>query len=271
MHKVRTGHKCVTPKSVGDRWIYVKGDRVNNYRPKGTCSTWYGSLEKAEARCNLDANCIGLHDWQADGKNWRTCTSFNDQFNGGAHTMTKVETKLHVMHKKVLWVPGGKAANSHSQRKCSKWYGTLEDAQEKCSNDPTCVVLHDWNADGKAWRTCSHVTYSATGGADTMIQALEHRCYKDDNHPNKCSCQCDVNPVDGFKQMSFQYIDGGEVANTRAAGTCSKWYGSLKDAQARCNQQPDCVGLHDWNADGKNWRTCIKFTAGKGAHSMLRK
>merc|ERR1719333_758649 len=45
------------------------------------------------------------------------------------------------------------------------WYGDLTEAKTRCDANDECVVLHDWNGDGKAWRACKSVTYNDEGPA----------------------------------------------------------------------------------------------------------
>ena len=55
------------------------------------------------------------------------------------------------------------------------------------------------------------------------------------------------------------YYDGPRVNNdlylTSQCGGM-KWYGTLDEAQARCNMDPSCGWLHDTNCDAKEWRAC---------------
>jgi len=54
---------------------------------------------------------------------------------------------------------GPEATNDYTY--CSSTYGSLFDAQDLCTSDPECKVLHDWMGDGKNWRACHNVTYIA--------------------------------------------------------------------------------------------------------------
>jgi hypothetical protein len=52
------------------------------------------------------------------------------------------------------------------------WYGDLTEAKARCDANAECVVLHDWDGDGKAWRACRSVTYNDEGPAHTMVRAI---------------------------------------------------------------------------------------------------
>jgi hypothetical protein len=52
------------------------------------------------------------------------------------------------------------------------WYGDLTEAKTRCDANDECVVLHDWNGDGKGWRACKSVTYNDEGPAHTMVRAI---------------------------------------------------------------------------------------------------
>jgi hypothetical protein len=112
---------------------------------------------------------------------------------------------------------------------CSEWSGTKQAAQVRCNADPNCTVVYDWSCDGVKWRYCSGptiATVAATGpdtDACTMVKA---------------------------------FVDAGPVTNAAFAG-CSDWAGSLLEAQARCNADPACSMVHDFNCDGWSWRYCI--------------
>merc|ERR1712113_1136634 len=60
--------------------------------------------------------------------------------------------------------------------------------------------------------------------------------------------------------MEHLYESGPRVANN-IFRQCSEWYGTLADAKTRCDNDPNCKALHDWNCDGKNWRYCDKTIA----------
>jgi hypothetical protein len=52
------------------------------------------------------------------------------------------------------------------------WYGDLAEAKKRCDANDECVVLHDWDGDGIAWRACRSVTFNAEGPAHTMVRAI---------------------------------------------------------------------------------------------------
>lgn len=50
----------------------------------------------------------------------------------------------------------------------------------------------------------------------------------------------------------------------------ANWFGSLDDATKRCDANSECTVLHDYNADGTNWRACSRVTSGTGAATMVK-
>jgi len=60
------------------------------------------------------------------------------------------------------------------------WYGDLAEAKKRCDANDECVVLHDWDGDGRAWRACRSVVYNdykgprleLRGPAHTMVRAI---------------------------------------------------------------------------------------------------
>ena len=48
-------------------------DCLNKDGSYSASGNWYGSLEAAKAKCDADFLCTVLHDYNADGKNWRVC------------------------------------------------------------------------------------------------------------------------------------------------------------------------------------------------------
>jgi hypothetical protein len=57
----------------------------------------------------------------------------------------------------------------HSGDDGDVWYGDLSEAKKLCDADDECVVLHDWDGDGIAWRACRSVTFNAEGPAHTLV------------------------------------------------------------------------------------------------------
>lgn len=47
-------------------------------------NAWKGTLAKAQGKCSNLAGCIGVHDADADGKDWRYCKDIDKQEAGGA-------------------------------------------------------------------------------------------------------------------------------------------------------------------------------------------
>lgn len=50
----------------------------------GTALTWTGSYDVAKAKCDGNAECNYLHDWKADGQNWRACRKITSPGDGKA-------------------------------------------------------------------------------------------------------------------------------------------------------------------------------------------
>jgi len=50
----------------------------------GAANTWVGTLAAAERKCDGNAECKYLHDWKADGSNWRACRKITSPGDGKA-------------------------------------------------------------------------------------------------------------------------------------------------------------------------------------------
>jgi len=53
---------------------YASGPLMKN-SVSGDCSTEYGTVEWAIEKCDKDPNCLFIHDYGCDDKNWRYCTN----------------------------------------------------------------------------------------------------------------------------------------------------------------------------------------------------
>merc|ERR1711924_60667 len=53
------------------------------------------------------------------------------------------------------------------------------------------------------------------------------------------------------------YADGPKMGNDayRSCGD-QTWVGTLDQAKTKCDADPKCGVIHDWNCDGVNWRVC---------------
>merc|ERR1719506_2367891 len=57
-------------------------------------------------------------------------------------------------------------------------------------------------------------------------------------------------PLDGYDNKDITCIGG------------KKAYGSEEFAREKCEADPSCVAIHDFNCDGKYWRYCSRVTKG---------
>jgi len=55
----------------------------------GSADTWYGTIEDAKVKCNANAECLYLHDFNDDGNNWRACRSVDSPGGEEAAVMKK--------------------------------------------------------------------------------------------------------------------------------------------------------------------------------------
>merc|ERR1712130_197830 len=78
-------------------------------------------------------------------------------------------TMIKYTEASTVYVDGDRATNGHSD--CDSWYGTLSEAKTRCTENPQCNVLHDFNGDGINWRACRSVTSQNGGPAATMIKS----------------------------------------------------------------------------------------------------
>jgi len=116
------------------------------------------------------------------------------------------------------------------------------DAKARCDSDPTCKALHDWSCDGKNWRYCDQTASEMHAVSDGAAA---------------CTMRKKVIDAPTPAPIEHLYESGPRVANT-VFRQCSGWYGTEEDAKTRCDYDPHCRALHDWNCDGKNWRYCDK-------------
>jgi hypothetical protein len=57
---------------------------------------------------------------------------------------------------------------------CDDWYGPLAEAEQRCNVSLTCRYLHDQNADGVHWRTCSTLRFNANGRSAVRIKPARY-------------------------------------------------------------------------------------------------
>ena len=69
---------------------YEDGPMATNAMYTSCLGNFYGSYEEALTRCNADASCNYLHDYNSDGIYWRYCASIVEQSGGPATTKQKV-------------------------------------------------------------------------------------------------------------------------------------------------------------------------------------
>jgi hypothetical protein len=69
-----------------------------------------------------------------------------------------------------------------------------------------------------------------------------------------CPSPCTWND-DTCQAVTGNYVDGPRV-DSNSYQQCDDWYGSLSDAEAKCNADSTCSVLHDFGCDGQGWRFC---------------
>ena len=77
-------------------------------------------------------------------------------------------------------------------------------------------------------------------------------------HPPTYNTDYHVTIHNAAATLDTLYKSGGNAAN--GDYLCDSWYGTLEEAKIRCNADPNCVALHDFNNDGNNWRFCSSVT-----------
>lgn len=142
---------------------FSAGPRVHNALYT-RCSKKYSTKAWAQIACLNDEDCEYIQDYNCDDKAWRYCGKMSDQFSGDEEGCT--------LNKK--WTPGPKAANNLYTKCSNAKYGSLAWAQTTCESDPGCDWIHDFNADGNAWRFCGSKAQIQPGDqkADTMFKTL---------------------------------------------------------------------------------------------------
>lgn len=55
----------------------------------GVANTWSGTLAAAKTKCDGNTECKFLHDWKADGNNWRACRKISSPGDGKAAIKSK--------------------------------------------------------------------------------------------------------------------------------------------------------------------------------------
>lgn len=146
---------------------YVTGPRVgiNGFAP--FCSTWFGHLVEAKAKCDHDPHCSILFDYGCDGYGWRTCTGNIEEFRGAASGSMIGCTVIDNIGANIpAFVLGPNVANRFASL-CSSWYGTHTEARQHCRAHPACSVIHDYGCDGRNWRYCAdNITMLQDGAED---------------------------------------------------------------------------------------------------------
>ena len=149
----------------------------------------------------------------------------------------------------IMYVDGERASNSDMvcllegttgsySATGTHWNGNLEDAEQKCNEDPVCTVLHDWiNKDNglganSGWRVCkSVVANGGDGPAYTKIKVSNSTvvfkaektggyCFHDLNHGNtrNPNIECDS---DTIKTSSYFTIERLNTDDDESAQVCS--------------------------------------------------
>lgn len=202
---------------------YAEGPQVSNFAVN-SCSEWSGTKQAAQVRCNADANCTVIYDFDCDGDKWRYCSGVD------ITTLAAPGHDANACTMVTSFVDAGKVTNL-AYAGCSDWYGNLLEAQARCNADPACSMVHDFNCDGWHWRYCvGNVQSHMSRGTD--------------------SSGCGM-----VKAHALAYTDGPMVSD-KAIRYCSTWTGTLPEAHARCQVDPECTSLFDWRCDGLHWRTC---------------
>merc|ERR1712012_120542 len=73
----------------------------------------------------------------------------------------------------MTYITGPHISNAILGTYCSTAHFRLEGAQQKCTDDSTCLFIHDYNCDGWGWRYCSgdvHQIQSLDLGTDACTQ-----------------------------------------------------------------------------------------------------
>jgi len=61
------------------------------------------------------------------------------------------------------------------------------------------------------------------------------------------------------------------AAGTGFCGAANTWVGPLDAAKTKCDGSAECKYLHDWKADGNNWRACRKITSPGDGKAAIKK
>lgn len=110
--------------------------------------------------------------------------------------------------------------------RCSKKYATRAWAQIACLNDAGCEWIQDYNCDDRAWRYCGKIEDQFSGD-------------------------------EGGCSLNKKWLPGIKAGNDLYRTKCSNaQYGSLAWAQTKCEADPKCEWIHDFNGDGNAWRFC---------------
>ena len=76
----------------------------------------------------------------------------------------------------------------------------------------------------------------------------------------------------GYWSAGDAALDSGWVClnNAGSYATSASWFGSLADAEVKCDADNECTVLHDYGADGENWRACKSVNSGTGSATMVK-
>jgi len=131
--------------------------------PKATndytnCFPEFGPWEDAERFCKTESNCTTLLQDDADDLVWHPCRTGASIYDENGSIESKY--KPFPMHLA--------ATNDYSN--CFEGYGTYNEMEFLCLQEPDCNVLHDYGSDDFNWRACRTLAYQAEGPADTKLK-----------------------------------------------------------------------------------------------------
>jgi len=140
--------------------------------------------------------------------------------------------------------------------------GLQPNSKGKCPGSGQCCTA-GWKA--ACGQGCVKQRCSSTGGSWIPLNyAVDAYTCEMPTPPSKPSKYCDERKADnaGFDCLC--------AAGTGFCGAANTWVGTLTAAKVKCDGNAECKYLHDWKADGNNWRACRKISSPGDAKAAIK-
>jgi len=141
--------------------------------------------------------------------------------------------------------------------------GLQPNSNGKCPGSGQCCTT-GWSASCN--QACATQRCTSTGGSWIPLNYAS----------NAYTCEMPVPPTNPSTYSDEPKADNGGfdclcAAGTGFCGAANTWYGTLAVAKTKCDGNAECQYLHDWKADGTNWRACRTITSPGDGKAAIKK